>query len=180
MRQDRRVVVTGLGLVTSLGLGLEDSWQKALSGASGVKKLSMPLSEKSPVQAVGSVSADDWEEIKNELKEHRINEGERRTLFALWAAKEALKDAGLMPDAAHKLNRDRFGAIVASGLGINRLEDIQRWIGKNKEFDLKQFGMGSDKVHRESMMRNNSNRPASLRIPGIGRRQGSKSPGRPR
>lgn len=162
MRQDRKVVVTGLGLVTPLGLDLEDSWQKALSGASGVKKLSMPLTEKSPIQAVGSVNSNDWEKIKTELKEHCIKEGERRTLFALWAAKEAIKDAGLMPDAADKLNRDRFGTIVATGLGINRLEDIHRWIGKNKDFDLKQFGMGPDKVHRESIMRNNSNRPAAL------------------
>ena len=161
MRHDRRVVVTGLGLATPLGLDLEESWQKMLSGTSGVKKISTPLTAKSPVQAVGAVSEDDWEKIKNELKAHSIKEGERRTLFALWAAKEAIKDAGLMPDAEPKLSRDRFGAIVATGLGINRLEDIHRWIGKDKAFDLKQFATESDHVHRESILRNNSNRPAA-------------------
>ena len=162
MRQERRVVVTGLGLATPLGLDLEASWQKALAGVSGIKKLSLPLSAKSPVQAVGSVSADDWEEIKKYCKADRIKEGERRTLFALWAAKEAIKDAGLMPDAAQKVNRDRFGAIIGTGVSINQLEDIHRWVGKNKAFDLKQFGMESERVHSDSIMRYNTNRPAAL------------------
>ena len=60
MRQARRVVVTGPGPATPLGLDLEDSWQKMLPGASGVKKISTPLTAKSPVQAVGSASEDDW------------------------------------------------------------------------------------------------------------------------
>ena len=60
MRQDKRVVVTGLGLATPLGLDLEDSWQKMLSGTSGVKKISTPLTDKSPIQAVGSVRENDW------------------------------------------------------------------------------------------------------------------------
>ena len=162
MKQARRVVITGLGLATPLGLDLEDSWERILSGTSAIKKISMPQTGKSPIQAVGSVSSDDWEKIKNEFKEHSIKEGERRTLFALWAAKEALKDAVLMAGASPRLNRDRFGAIVATGLGINRLEDIHRWIGTDKTFNLKQFGMESDKVHRESILRNNSNRPAAL------------------
>ena len=43
MRQERRVVVTGLGLATPLGLDLEASWQKALAGVSGIKKLSLSV-----------------------------------------------------------------------------------------------------------------------------------------
>jgi 3-oxoacyl-[acyl-carrier-protein] synthase II len=155
----RRVVVTGLGLVTSLGLDVEGSWQKALAGTPGIRKLSYPHSERSPVQAVGEVSGSDWQEIEKEFQEDAAVEGERKTLFALWAAKRALEDADLLSDPGPK---DRSGVILASGLGINRLEDVQRWVGTDKKFDVIRFGREYSQVHRESIIRNNSNRTAAL------------------
>ena len=90
----RRVVVTGLGLATSLGLDVEENWQEALDGISGITKLALPGADKSPVQAVGQVTGEDWDKIQNEFKYDAAKEGERRTLFALWSAQSALKDAG--------------------------------------------------------------------------------------
>jgi 3-oxoacyl-[acyl-carrier-protein] synthase II len=92
----RRVVVTGLGMATSLGLEVEENWQKALAGTSGIHRLIYPQAEKSPVQAVGEVNAADWNKILEEFPKDAQNEGERRTLFALWAAKSALTDAGII------------------------------------------------------------------------------------
>ncbi len=53
MNQKRKVVVTGLGSVTALGLDVEGSWQKALAGTPGIRQLAYPLSDKSPVRAAG-------------------------------------------------------------------------------------------------------------------------------
>jgi 3-oxoacyl-[acyl-carrier-protein] synthase II len=155
----RRVVVTGLGLATSLGLDVEENWQRALAGTPGIRKLSYPQSEKSPVQAVGAVSARDWKRIEEEFGEEARTEGERKTLFALWAAKRALQDARLHHDLG---SRNRYGVVLASGLGINRLEDLQRWVDADRRFDLIRFGKEYPEVHRESILRNNSNRTSAL------------------
>jgi 3-oxoacyl-[acyl-carrier-protein] synthase II len=159
----RRVVVTGLGMITSLGLEVEENWQKALSGVSGISRLAMPFAGKSPVQAVGEVGEKDFQKIQEEFKEESYAEGEKRTLFALWAAKNALNDAGLSDYSEN----NNYGTVLAAGLGINRLEDIQKWIN-DKYFDLKRFGAEYRSVHRESIMLNNSHRPSAL----IGKRFG--------
>jgi len=159
MNQKRKVVVTGLGLVTSLGIDVEENWQKALAGVSGIHRLTHSLSEKAPVQAVGQVHASDWRRIEEEFQEESASEGERKTVFALWAARRALEDADLLKDSGP---RDRYGVILASGLGINRLEDIHPWIGVDRNFDHLRFGKEDEKVRRESIIRNNSNRTAAL------------------
>ena len=158
MNPKRKVVVTGLGLVTSLGLNVEESWQKALAGVSGIHRLTDPLSQKSPVQAVGEVCTSERQRIEEEFKEEAPLEGERKTLFALWAAKRAIEDADLLNAQG---SRDRYGVVLASGLGINRLEDIQPWVGVDRKFDLVRFGREDERVQGESIIRNNSNRTAA-------------------
>jgi len=158
MNPRRKVVVTGLGLVTSLGLNVEESWQKALAGVSGIHRLTDPLSQKSPVQAVGEVCASERQRIEEEFKEEALLEGERKTLFALWAAKRAIEDADLLKAQG---SRDRYGVVLASGLGINRLEDIQPWVGVDRKFDLVRFEREDERVQGESIIRNNSNRTAA-------------------
>lgn len=162
-------MVTGLGLATSLGLDVEENWRKALEGESGIRRLSLPDTENSPVRAAGEIKESDWEKIREELKYDAGREGERRTLFALWAAGSALNDAGYAipenlsaEDGGRKRESDRYGVSMAAGLGINRLEDLQRWIHKEKEFDLVRFGREYHEVHRESLVKNNSNRPSAL------------------
>lgn len=155
----RKVVITGLGLATSLGLEVEDNWRKALSGVSGISRIDLPCTEKSPVQAVGQVKAGDWEQICREFPVEAETEGERRTLFALWAAGKALADAVLEPNTE---NRNRFGVALASGLGVNRLEDIHGWVDRSGKFDSARFALEYKQVHRESLIRNNANRAAAL------------------
>jgi 3-oxoacyl-[acyl-carrier-protein] synthase II len=158
----RKVVVTGLGMATSLGLEVEENWDKALAGISGVSRLFYPHAEKSAVQAVGEVKEADWQRIEEAFPEYAPGEGEKRTLFALWAAREALKDAGITGRNKEGLLNSRYGVVLAAGLGINRPEDIQRWIGSDKRFDYPRFGREYRDVHRESLMKNNANRPSAL------------------
>lgn len=159
MKKRNRVVITGLGLATPLGLGLEENWQKALAGESGIRRISYPWAERSLIRAAGEVKESDYKKIQEEFPEAAEAEGERRTLFALWAAKSALNDAGLLNN---DVSMKDCGVILAAGLGINRLEDIQRWTGADGKFDYKKFGRECGMLHRESAMRNNSNRPSSL------------------
>jgi 3-oxoacyl-[acyl-carrier-protein] synthase II len=159
INKKNKVVITGLGLATPLGLGLEENWQKALAGESGIRQISYPWAEKSLIRAAGEVKESDYKKIQEEFPEEVKTEGERRTLFALWAAKSALHDAGLLNNDVKIKN---CGVILAAGLGINRLEDIQRWTGEDGKFDYQKFGRECGMLHRESAMRNNSNRPTAL------------------
>jgi 3-oxoacyl-[acyl-carrier-protein] synthase II len=155
---NRKVVITGLGLATALGLEVEENWRKALSGVSGVSKIRLPFAGKSLVQAAGQVSAEDWDRLCLEFPSEVESEGERRTIFALWAAKKALDDAALARDRG---DRSRFGVVLGSGLGINRLEDIHNWLGPDKGFDAKRFAVELDRVNPESIIRNNASAAAS-------------------
>jgi 3-oxoacyl-[acyl-carrier-protein] synthase II len=155
----RRVVVTGLGVVTPLGLDLEENWQKALAGVSAIGRLTLAGMERFPIQAVGAVSDENWKKIKSGLWTEATAEGERRTLFALWAAQSAFSDAGLFAPAKNHL---RFGVCLAAGLGIWALEDLYRWALPQGRFDVVSFSREFEQVSRESMIRNLSNRPAAL------------------
>jgi 3-oxoacyl-[acyl-carrier-protein] synthase II len=142
-----------------LGLEVEESWRKAMSGVCGVSRVKLLYAGKSSVQAAGQVSAEDWSRICSEFPSEAETEGERRTLFALWAAKKALSDTGLAQKGGE---RSRFGVVLGSGLGINRLEDIYNWLSPERKFDSARFAAELDRVNRESIIRNNSSGPAAV------------------
>lgn len=153
-------MITGLGLATSLGLEVEENWRKALAGISGVSRIDLPGAGKSPVQAAGQVKSEDWERICRRFPAEAQSEGERRTLFALWAAEEALSNAGMAELRA--FSSSRYGVVLAAGLGIDSLEDIHRWVGPDKKFDATRFAAELNRISPESIIRNNSSRPAAL------------------
>jgi 3-oxoacyl-[acyl-carrier-protein] synthase II len=159
MNERRRVVVTGLGLVTPLGIDVETNWHKLLGGISGIRRVSLPGTDCSPIQAVGEVTSEDWETIRNSLGDSGRSEGERRTVFALWAAREAWKDASW---GHHHPTPERCGVALAAGLGINNLDDIHRWTASNGRFDYEQFAAQYQQTSPDSLMRNPSNRPTAL------------------
>ena len=55
-----------------------------------------------------------------------------------------------------------FGVAIGSGLGINRLEDIHGWLSQEGKFDSGQFAAELDRVNRESIIRNNANKPGAI------------------
>ena len=165
MSRGKRVVITGLGMVTPLGRHIEENWKKVLAGESGIKGISLPGSAGLPVKAAGVVREDDLKSVRDFLQVDA--EGERRTFFALWAANSALDDAGCLN---HQGDTERCGVILAAGLGISRPEDLQRWTDGEGKFDYRRFGREYDSVHRESLIRNNSNKPSAL----IARKYGIK------
>jgi 3-oxoacyl-[acyl-carrier-protein] synthase II len=110
-RVERRVVVTGLGLVTPLGIGTEATWQAAIAGKSGVGPITRFDASQLPCHIAGEVKGFDAGQFMDK-KEARRND--LFIQFGLAAAKLALEDAGLPTD---KPLGERTGVIVGSGMG---------------------------------------------------------------
>lgn len=108
----RRVVVTGVGLITSLGTGTEKSWEAIKAGKCGIKEIKSFDTTESAVKIAGEVTDFDPTEFGIEKKE--IKKLARNTQFAIAAAKMALEDSGLIID---EKNAAKVGTIVSSGIG---------------------------------------------------------------
>jgi 3-oxoacyl-[acyl-carrier-protein] synthase II len=107
----RRVVVTGLGSITSLGHDVPAFWSSLLAGRSGVDR----VKRFDPSEFACQIGAEvrDWDVTQHmDAKEARRND--RYTHFGFVAAKQAVADAGL--DMA-KEDGDRVGVIIGSGMG---------------------------------------------------------------
>ena len=107
----RRVVITGLGAVTPLGLTAPESWRAVREGVCGIG----PITQFDPAGMKVSLAAEvrgfDPEDYMPKPEAKRMG---RFTQFAVASAKEALADAGFSPEAA---DLDRCGVIVSSGIG---------------------------------------------------------------
>jgi 3-oxoacyl-[acyl-carrier-protein] synthase II len=117
-RVERRVVVTGLGLVTPLGIGTKATWEAAIAGKSGVGPITRFDAKDLPSRIAGEVKEFDAD-LYMDRKEARRND--LFIQFGLAAAQVALQDAGLPLD---KPLGERCGVIVGSGMGgLATLED---------------------------------------------------------
>jgi 3-oxoacyl-[acyl-carrier-protein] synthase II len=107
----RRVVVTGLGLITPLGIGVETTWGNLINGKSGIGKITRFDASAFPTQIAGEVknfNPEDFIEAKD------IKKMDRFIHFAVAAATMALEDSGLK---IADNNAERVGVIVGSGIG---------------------------------------------------------------
>ena len=114
----RRVVVTGLGLVTPLGVGVEAVWKRLLAGESGARPIQKFDTSDLPAKIACEVprggaepdfNADDWVDPK---EQRRMDEF---IIFALAAADQAIADAGCAPTDAE--SAERTGVMIGSGIG---------------------------------------------------------------
>jgi 3-oxoacyl-[acyl-carrier-protein] synthase II len=115
----RRVVVTGLGLVTPLASGVEESWSRILAGKSGARPITkMKVDDLATKIACdvprgdgsdGTFNADQWVDPK---EQRRMDDF---ILFGLAAAAQAVKDSGYVPKTEEE--RERVGVLIGSGIG---------------------------------------------------------------
>jgi len=123
----RRVVVTGMGMLTPLGCGVETTWARLLKGESGVKKIdTFDVSDIScKIAGVvprgdgsnGSYNPDQWMEPKEQRKVDDF------IIFAMCAARQALDDAGWHPQSSEEQNYT--GVLIGSGIGgIEGIADV--------------------------------------------------------
>jgi len=108
----KRVVVTGLGLITALGTGVEKSWQAIKDGKTGLGLIESFDTEDSPVKIAAEVKDFDGTEFGIEKKE--LKKLARNTQFAIAATKMAIEDAKL---EINDDNAENVGVIVSSGIG---------------------------------------------------------------
>src|SRR3989440_9477491 len=117
-RVERRVVVTGIGLVTRFGMGNEPTWQGVLAGKSGIGHITRFDAKDLPSRIAGEVKGFDPAQFMDK-KEARRND--LFIQFGLAATQIAIKDSGLPTD---KPLGERVGVIVGSGMGgLATLED---------------------------------------------------------
>lgn len=108
---NRRVVVTGIGVLTALGHDVDSYWANLLAGRSGIKSVTAFDTTDFPCKIGAQI--DDFDPTDYmDPKEARRND--RYTHFALVAARKALEDASLKSDT---VDGDRFGIFIGSGIG---------------------------------------------------------------
>lgn len=115
----RRVVVTGLGLVTPLGCGVKPNWDRLLDGECGIEKvtafdvsdLSVQIAAEVPVGSYkdGKFDPNEWVDTKDQRKMGRF------ILHAVVAAQQAIDNSGWQP--ATDEERERTGVMIGSGIG---------------------------------------------------------------
>ena len=107
----RRVVITGLGAVTPVGLTAAESWQAVRSGVCGIGPITQFDASSQKVSLAAEVKGFDADALLGKQEAKRMG---RFTQFAMVSAREALADSGLNTEAE---DLDRCGVIVSSGIG---------------------------------------------------------------
>jgi 3-oxoacyl-[acyl-carrier-protein] synthase II len=115
----RRVVVTGLGLVTPLGSGVEATWKRLVAGESGLGAIQSFDVSDLPSKVAGQVprgetadgrfNADDWVPPKDQRKMDEF------IVYGIAASEMAIQDSGWVPQTDEA--RERTGVMVGSGIG---------------------------------------------------------------
>ncbi len=115
----RRVVVTGLGLVTPLGVGTETVWQRLIAGRSGLSAVTDFDVSDLPCKVAGSVPkgsfADGGFDPNDTIPPKDQRKMDMFIQYALAAATEAVRDSGWMPTEAE--GQERTGVLIGSGIG---------------------------------------------------------------
>ena len=119
MNRMRRVVITGIGMVSPLGSGAEPSWQRLTNGESGIDKidsfdvhdLAVKIAAEVPLgnEAEGFFEFDRWVDTKDRRKNDKF------IIFGIAAASQAIADSGWQPDGEEECART--GVMIGSGIG---------------------------------------------------------------
>ena len=125
----RRVVITGLGAVTPVGLTAGESWQAVKDGVCGIAPITQFDSTGMMVHLASEVKGFD---PANYMSKPEAKHMGRFTQFAVACAKEALADAAFDPAQA---DLDRCGVIISSGIGGLSITESEHDRGKEKGWD---------------------------------------------
>ncbi len=148
----RRAVVTGLGVVTSLGRNLETVWAKLVAGESGVGPITLFPVDGYRVQFGGQVP---WEPEKEDVAPPKeLKRLDRFTQFALASAKDAVADSGL---DFSKEDPYRCGVMIGSGIGglwefeVQEERLLHKGIDKVSPFTIPKLMVNSASGHVSSL-----------------------------
>lgn len=120
----RRVAITGLGVVSPVGIGVEEFWNNLLAGKSGIGPITEFDASEFPVKIAGEVK--DFDPVKYAGDKKTVRHMDRNSQFAVAAAKMAAADAKLDME---KEDPDRAGVFIGTGIGgIATMEETVRKI----------------------------------------------------
>jgi 3-oxoacyl-[acyl-carrier-protein] synthase II len=108
---ERKVVITGLGLVTPIGIGVEAVWRSVREGRSGIRRITAFDASCFRSQVAGEVDGFDAAQYLDAKRAKRLD---RYSQFAVTAAHLAIQDGGL---DLNSVDRERFGVCIGSALG---------------------------------------------------------------
>ena len=141
---ERRAVITGVGIVSPLGIGKEENWKKLIAGQSGIKNLSRFDTADLHVTIAGEVT--DFK-AKDFIKDRKaIKLTQPMVHLAIAAAQLAVQDAGVITE---EVDPARYGAFIGSGgggfeegPGFPELVEplVKSWSEEKKKFDPVKFG----------------------------------------
>ncbi len=138
----KRIVVTGVGIVSPLGVGTSENWERYLSGMSGIKELE--INGMGPRVYAGRVPDSELETLIPESKKGKTD---RFTSFALVAAKMALEDANIDKG----FDKEKVGVFMGSAFsGRNIIEEQIKML----------YADGPRRVHPLLMQNNLTNAPS--------------------
>ncbi len=117
--EEKRIVVTGMGLVTPLGCGVRGNWESLLAAKSGIAPVTRFKVDDMPCRIGGSVPIDEAHPFRLNVDDF-VSPKERRRMddfivYAIAAADEAVKDSGWVPPTDDA--RERTGVMIGSGIG---------------------------------------------------------------
>jgi 3-oxoacyl-[acyl-carrier-protein] synthase II len=112
--QPRRVVITGMGCVTPIGIGRDAFWSALQHGVSGVRRIESFDVSDSPVKIAAQVQNFDWQAQLGPKDRKHVP---RTVPLALAASREAFKDANLVPEDLSLAERQQIGVEIGTGGG---------------------------------------------------------------
>ena len=114
----RRVVITGLGVISPLGRGVEHNWKRLLNGEAGISKIENIDLKDIPVKIAGQVP---WGDAEGEFNPDSVlppkdqKKNDKFILYGLAAGSDAIRDCGYIPETEEE--KYRFGVMMGSGIG---------------------------------------------------------------
>jgi len=108
---EKRVVITGIGAISPIGIGKEAFWEGLVSGKSGIGPITAFDASKYPTRIAGQVN--DFDPLQY-ISKKEVRKNDRFVQFALAATQMAMKDSNLVIDDS---NRSQIGVLIGSGIG---------------------------------------------------------------
>ena len=112
---NRRVVVTGTGIVSPVGNNVPDFWKNLLDGVCGIDYIRSIPTDDLPVKVAGEVK--DFNPADYSIEASFVRKQDRFTVFAVAAAKQAMDEAGLDTSDDGNIDSMRLGVYIGSGIG---------------------------------------------------------------
>jgi 3-oxoacyl-[acyl-carrier-protein] synthase II len=143
----RRVVVTGLGLVTSLGVGIETNWRNIITGKSGISRIERFDTSYLPCKVAGEIKHGEGKfNPLDYISSKELKKMDYFIIYGMIAAIAAVEDSGWMPSAQEDL--DMTGVMIGSGIGgLPGIEETSIMLGNNPDKKVSPFFIPSSLIN---------------------------------